>query len=146
MFLTQHISTQQLKILTCHIQDTDLPQLNYILNQLGYPTDWVLLGGNSTASVSPYFESRDMASIDFSFRDIKVVIYKIVLELNKAHHKGIIHTDVKPSNILVHTKMEGRKHITSTGKVRIIGWNSAELYYSGKRSRKEVGTQGYRAP
>jgi serine/threonine protein kinase len=40
-------------------------------------------------------------------RELKIVLYKVIRQLKKAHDMGFFHMDIKPLNILVDYVQEG---------------------------------------
>ena len=73
-------------------------------------------------------------------------MYKIIFEMNKIHRKGIIHSDIKPSNVIIDVKVRKRKEITEKIDIKIIDWNLAVTYYQGKKFNRFQGTPKYMAP
>ncbi|BFI20754.1 hypothetical protein MPTK1_7g16020 [Marchantia polymorpha subsp. ruderalis] len=60
---------------------------------------------------------------------IKKVVYQVIKSLNKIHSTGIVHRDVKPSNLM----------ITSSGKVKLIDFGAATDLRVGKNYVPEQG-------
>lgn len=57
--------------------------------------------------------------------------------LSKMHLKGIIHRDIKPTNILFDRKSQ---------KCKIIDFNRAEVYMRGKPRSTKIGSKFFKAP
>jgi serine/threonine-protein kinase len=79
------------------------------------------------------------SGVQLPIRQIRVIMEQLLLALDHAHAKGVIHRDVKPSNILCHTA--GSIKVADFGTARI---DSLELTRSGLLG--PIGTPYYTAP
>ena len=90
-----------------------------------------------------YLEGGSLQDIlsqgQLSFTDIADIMSQICEGLDYAHRQGIVHRDVKPSNIMVDS--EGAIYITDFGFAKILK-NSSELTVTGT----VMGTPLYMAP
>ncbi|MBI1852072.1 MAG: serine/threonine protein kinase [Planctomycetes bacterium] len=82
-------------------------------------------------------EARSAAKVAY-FRDVARVIEQIARGLHRAHELGILHRDVKPSNILLH--LDGRPRLADFGLARIEGGVPVTL------TGEFVGTADYASP
>lgn len=86
---------------------------NYIASQMGHDMKWSLSPKyNETISIHPYYQVRNLTDVKVSSREIKVIMYKLIEEVDRAHQKGIIHNDIKSENILIDAKLIGHDYIT----------------------------------
>jgi serine/threonine protein kinase len=97
-----------------------------------------------TYIVMPFVESGDLATLmtqqQFSLAEIGRMIGQIGDALDYAHTQGIVHRDVKPSNILVDQR--GNCLLTDFGLARIVSGYANKLTGSGFM----VGTPEYMSP
>ena len=73
----------------------------------------------------------------FSLNDIRIYVYKLLQALDFTHSQGIMHRDVKPSNILCKDPKED---------VVLCDWGLAEFYHPLRKYSNAVGTKAYKAP
>jgi len=76
-----------------------------------------------------YPELKDM--------DIRYAMYQILLGLDFAHSRGVMHRDIKPLNIAIDP---------DTFRTTVIDWGLADFYIPGKEYSAKGGTTRYKAP
>lgn len=69
--------------------------------------------------------------------DIRHYLYQVLLALEYAHSHGIMHRDVKPSNMCIDHKQR---------KVKLIDWGLAELFYPDTPYNVRVASRFYKGP
>jgi serine/threonine protein kinase len=70
--------------------------------------------------------------------EIRSYLYQLCAAVHDCHKSGIIHADIKPTNILVHT---------TTRHLKLIDFGHAQFYWpEGKYAVASLGTVGFRAP
>ena len=74
---------------------------------------------------------------DLSPEHIRYYIYKLLIGIDYAHSKGVMHRDIKMHNILVDLENKDLK---------IIDWGLSEFYHPGFPYNLKVSTKFYRAP
>ena len=89
-----------------------------------------------------YIEGCTLADIMNSRRlttdECVIISQKLISALNYAHHRGVIHRDLKPHNILIGT--DGEPYITDFGIAEEVGENQK------KDDQKVVGSVSYFSP
>lgn len=68
---------------------------------------------------------------------IKTLILKILLGLDHAHSRGLIHRDIKPGNVLMNLRDESAV---------IADWGLADFYFPSKRFNCRVASRYFKAP
>lgn len=117
------------------------------MEQMGYPIKWSRDPVyNNTVSIFPFTDSRSLSEVLLDARDIKIVMYKIILELNRTVSKGFFHMDIKPLNIIVDSTYEDGDYVTKKSKIIVIDWNLVNFYYEGAQYNFRRGTSCYQAP
>ena len=69
--------------------------------------------------------------------DIRYYLYQLLLALDFAHSKGIMHRDVKPHNVMIDPR---------TRTLRLIDWGLAEFYHPGVPYNVRVASRYYKGP
>lgn len=72
-----------------------------------------------------------------SDHDFRYFLYKMLIGIDYAHSRGIMHRDIKPQNILVDYK---------TRDVYIIDWGLADFYLPDHSFNCRVSTRSYKGP
>ena len=71
--------------------------------------------------VFEYVENTDFRTLwpELTLEDIRTYVLQILIFLDFAHSKGIIHRDIKPGNVLINHENK---------QVRIADWGLADFY------------------
>lgn len=69
--------------------------------------------------------------------EVKYYIYKILVALEFAHSRGVMHRDIKPHNILINTEKR---------ELKIIDWGLAEFYIPDKEYHPRVASRFFKGP
>ena len=69
--------------------------------------------------------------------EIRYYLFELLKCLNYSHEYGIMHRDVKPSNIMIDHSIR---------KVRIIDWGLAEFYHPHREYNVGVASRFYKGP
>ena len=69
--------------------------------------------------------------------DIRYYLYQLLVALDFAHSKGIMHRDIKPHNVMIDHK---------TRTLRVIDWGLAEFYHPGVPYNVRVASRHYKGP
>lgn len=69
--------------------------------------------------------------------DIKYYMYQLLIALDYAHSKGIMHRDVKPHNVMIdHSRRQ----------LRLIDWGLAEFYHAETAYNVRVASRYFKGP
>jgi casein kinase II subunit alpha len=69
--------------------------------------------------------------------DIRYYMFEILKALDYCHSQGIMHSDVKPHNVMIdHEKRQ----------LRLIDWGLAEFYHPGREYNVRVASRYYKGP
>jgi len=74
---------------------------------------------------------------DFTLDHIRVYIYHLLSALETCHSNGIVHADVKPSNLAIDV---------STQTLKLLDFGHSIFYFKDHKSTCYVGTVAYKAP
>jgi casein kinase II subunit alpha len=95
-------------------------------------------------SKTPALIFEEVRNVDFrtlyptlSDYDIRFYMYELLVALDYAHSKGIMHRDVKPHNVMI-------DH--STRKLRLIDWGLAEFYHPKTAYNVRVASRYFKGP
>ncbi|KAF9600755.1 hypothetical protein IFM89_012199 [Coptis chinensis] len=69
--------------------------------------------------------------------DIRYYIYELLKALDYCHSQGVMHRDVKPSNVMIDHELR---------KLRLIDWGLAEFYHPGMEYNVRVASRFYKGP
>eukprot|EP00300_Choanocystis_sp_HF-7_P034964 c48097_g1_i1.p1 GENE.c48097_g1_i1~~c48097_g1_i1.p1 ORF type:complete len:397 (-),score=71.25 c48097_g1_i1:151-1260(-) len=83
-----------------------------------------------------YVKARDLFP-DLSNYDVCFYAYQILRALDYTHSKGVMHRDVKPSNILI----DPARRVA-----RLIDWGVAGFYFPREKNVRGPGTRCYKSP
>ena len=78
----------------------------------------------------------------FSQREVVALGRAVAAGLGAAHQRGIIHRDIKPTNIILENNDPGRARVIDFGLAKMAGMTNASLTKTGMT----LGTPGYMAP
>lgn len=95
---------------------------------------------NKTPSlVLEYVEADEFRDLypKLTMEDIQIYILQILIGLDFAHSKGIIHRDIKPYNVLINHKIR---------ECRIADWGLADFYFPGKKFNTRVASRFFKGP
>jgi WD40 repeat protein len=84
-------------------------------------------------------EGGSLAQTKFDQRQAALVMAKVARAVHHAHQRGILHRDVKPSNILLDS--DGEPHVTDFGVAKRFEGDSSQT-----RTGTIIGTPSYMAP
>jgi casein kinase II subunit alpha len=95
-------------------------------------------------SKTPALIFEEVRNIDFrtlyptlSDHEIRYYMYQLLVALDYAHSKGIMHRDVKPHNVMI-------DH--SCHKLRLIDWGLAEFYHPRTAYNVRVASRYFKGP
>jgi len=89
--------------------------------------------------VFEYVDNTDFRALwqILTLNDIQRYILQVLIGLDYAHSKGIIHRDIKPGNVLINNKLK---------QVRIADWGLADFYMPGKKFNCRVASRYFKGP
>lgn len=97
----------------------------------------VTVSEESTVVVEEYIEGQSCGAVDFSEKQFRKIVGELCSVLEFLHGNGIIHRDVKPSNII----------FTEKGHVCLIDFDASRMPREGvEQDTKLLGTKGYAPP
>lgn len=82
--------------------------------------------------VSMKYVMHDLSPIDVSY-----YLYQVLLALDYAHSRGVMHRDVKPNNIIIDQNKR---------ELRLIDWGLSEFYIHKKEYNTRVSSRPYKSP
>jgi len=85
--------------------------------------------------VSPLSLKQLMPELDDM--STRYYLYQVLVALDYAHSRGIMHRDVKPMNIIVNPEK---------GELKLIDWGLSEFYIWGKEYNTRVSSRPYKSP
>ena len=69
--------------------------------------------------------------------EIKYILFQVFKSLAFVHSKGIMHRDVKPSNIIIDPK---------TKEIKLIDWGLSEFYLRNNDYHTRVSSRPFKGP
>ncbi|KAH8923437.1 putative casein kinase II subunit alpha [Atractiella rhizophila] len=134
-----------IKVLKPVKKDKILREIKILQNLYGGPNiikmqDMVMDWYTKTPSlIFPFVETSNFKTLNLSLnlKDIKYYIFLLLTTLDWVHSKGIMHRDVKPTNVLINHKQHS---------LRLVDWGLAEFYIPGKRYETRVASRYFKAP
>ena len=89
--------------------------------------------------VFEYAENTDFRHLypDLYLEDIQTYILQILIGLDYAHSKGIMHRDIKQGNVLINNNLK---------QIRIADWGLADFYIPGKKYNCRVASRFFKGP
>ncbi len=94
---------------------------------------------NTPSLVFEHFSPLNLKHIvkQMNLEDVKYVMYQLLESLAFSHSRGIMHRDVKPSNIIIDPE---------TKEIKLIDWGLSEFYLKGKDYHTRVSSRPYKGP
>lgn len=97
----------------------------------------VSLSDEATTIVEEYIEGQLLGSAELSEKQLRNAIGELCTVLEFVHEKGIVHRDVKPSNII----------FAKDGHIRLIDFDAARMHKDDlEQDTRLLGTRGYAPP
>lgn len=97
----------------------------------------VIISEDSTTIIEEYIEGQPLGTVELTEKQFLHVVRKLCSVLEYLHGKGIIHRDVKPSNII----------LTEDGQVYLIDFDAARMPKAElEQDTRLLGTRGYAPP
>ena len=89
--------------------------------------------------VFEYVDNTDFRALwqILTLNDIQTYILQVLIGLDYAHSRGVIHRDIKPGNVLINNKLK---------QVRIADWGLADFYEPGKKFNCRVASRYFKGP
>ncbi len=146
-----------IKVMRTHVQSTDMmkrfDEERRILARLHHPYIAHLLDGGTTEKGLPYLvtELVEGTPIDqycdersLTLHDRLELVQKVALAIQSAHQNLVVHSDLKPSNILV--TEDGIPKLLDFGIARLIRSSSSELPDDDDQASMLAMTPDYASP
>lgn len=94
---------------------------------------------NTPSLIFEHFSPLNLKHIvkKMNLEDIKIVLYQLLESLAFCHSRGIMHRDVKPSNIIIDPESK---------KIKLIDWGLSEFYLKDKEYHTRVSSRPYKGP